>query len=198
MSLKSIGKQLHHLAYDDEPTAEIEPVPTPPIASHQPATFQHSSDGPISTSVGTVTIGQDDLYEKLKKNTSFEYATGIQHIFSMQKPLEPIIPDPVVRLKAAVVQSGMTVIDINHDLDKLENLIKQEADKIQAALQHERENIATEEAHATQLEQQLHDLRTATSDRKNKLDRADTGYASALSRRKNDLADLKNQFAFIK
>lgn len=204
MSLKDIGKSIRHAVYEDSPEEEVKAVPTPAIESHQPTQFV-SEPSNIAFGRGSApitVISQDDLYEKLKKNTSFEFATSIQLLIELQKPLETIIPDPIIRIKAAYAQAkaqkSISDGDIDHDLTKLDGLIKRESDKFQAMIQHEREGITSDESHATQLEQQLHDLRVAISDRKTKLDRADTGFSSALARRKNDLSELTNQFTVLK
>jgi hypothetical protein len=201
--MSSLKERIHHAVFEDSPEEQkATPVPAPTVHASIPSSYRPEPQYPSSITTPMPAGSQDDLYEKLKKNTSFEFATSIQHLIELQKPLETIIPDPTTRLKAAYAQAkaqkSLSDGDIDHDLTKLTNLLTQESDKFQAMLQHEKEGIVNDETHATQLEQQLHDLRVAISDRKTKVDRADTGFSSALSRRKNDLAELTNQFTVLK
>ena len=201
----NIKDRIKHAVFEDDQSSNLpEHTPQIQVPVYNPATIPgrptYTDARPWSST--SVEGPQDDLYEKLKKNTSFEFATTIQHLIELQKPLEEIIPDPTTRLKAAYAQakSQKSVCDgdIDHDLTKLENMIEAEANKFHDSIDREKQSITADEAHAVQMEQQLHDLRVAIADKKTKLDRADTGFQAALSRRRNDLTELKGRFAILK
>jgi hypothetical protein len=194
MKLSELGSKMIHAVCEETPD-KVAPTPSfqPLVATLQPLSYQST---PVQLGTGV----EADLYDMLKKNTSLEPSSAIQKVLSLQSSLEKIILDPTTRLKAAFATAeaqGIKMTDVSHDLDRLSSLVTAESTKFQTSMQHEKEGIADDEQHASMLEQDLHRLRSQISDRKSKLDRAEIGFSSALSRRTNEVEQLKSQFSTI-
>lgn len=98
-------------------------------------------------------------YPALAQKTSPSVLTTLQKIYALSKPLEPIIADTALRMRAAVAQAGVDPSTVSSEFKKLSEILKQENDNFHQELESKKSLVATKQQDAAKLEQQLQTVR---------------------------------------
>jgi hypothetical protein len=192
----NIVDKFKHAVFEEEPVVES---PEPASPSNVSGVGMPSISAPSVPIQSTPSSDGDSLYNRLANATGTINAPAISKILDTAKTLESVIGDPSVRLKAAMATAKeFTTVDIANDFGKLMSLLSQEQGRFNDWMAGQKQQVAASEAEIASLEQKLHDLRISAGDNKQKLDRAETGFASAFARRTAEINQLKDQFAGLK
>lgn len=179
----------------DEPTTQQTPTKTTTVPSPTP-TVVHSYIGANVSSMAAPTTGStgDQLYQKLLSKTNPENLPNLSRVVKLAKPLEGIISDPNLRMKAAFAQAadqGVTVDSVLREIESLFTTLEQELGYFNNVVQGKQSEIVSKE-------EQLKRLSVDVAQSKAHLDEAIAGFDSAHSRRQNELTALKSQFSSLK
>jgi uncharacterized protein YihD (DUF1040 family) len=171
---------------NDESKTRTEPVPDAPPVIRYPLPVE-----PLVREV--VTSVTNRFYGMLLQKTDPAQASTLQKILSLAKTLEPYIPERATRMRAAVAQAGGDVVAVSGEIQRLSELLKQEASSFHQELEQKKQTVMGKQAQADSMEKQLETLRDEISLASSKIKSSEDDFSVALHQREGELAQLAKE-----
>lgn len=184
MNLKSIASRAKSAIYADEVPAEQPPQPPAPafvIPKGQP-----------------IVVGDAGFYERIFAATDYTANETVSHLFALAKPLETVITDRNLRIKAVLAQTGISVDAIVGAIDAAIKACGGERAKFEEGINGSRQQLEKQKAEAVDLEAKLFQAKEAIASAQNRLSTNTNGFNNAEIRRKTELDQARAEFLALK
>jgi len=140
-----------------------------------------------------MTTPSNRYYATLAAKTSPTLMATLQKIYTLAKPLEPIITDRSLRMRAAVAQAGVDITAVSSEFQRLSEILHQESVNFHQELENKKALVATKQQDAAKLEQQLQSLRAEIDDAQTKSAHAEDEFTAAYNQRDSELKQLAQE-----